>query len=253
MSGIALVRRPAATLADGIVTFVERSPVDLDLAHRQHAAYVHALASAAWTPYEVEPADDLPDSAFVEDPVVVVDDLAILTRIGAVRRRAEAVGCEAAVSALGLRVARIDSPGTLDGGDVLQIGSAIYVGIGGRSNQSGIEQLATLVRDLGRTVQPVRLGEELHLKSAVTALPDGSVVGDASLVDLSAFAAYRSPLEPAGAHVLPLGGDAVLLAASAPRTAEMINSLGFSPVLVDISEFEKLEGCVTCLSVLVDR
>jgi dimethylargininase len=102
-------------------------------------------------------------------------------------------------------------------------------------------------------VVPVALRRVLHLKSAVTALPDGTIVGaDPSLLDTAAFPAVRIVPEEAGAHVVPLGGAALLLAASAPRTAELLEGEGFDVVAVDIGEFEKLEGCVTCLSVLVE-
>src|SRR5687768_1166393 len=119
----ALVRRPSNRLGDGIVTHLDRTPVDSALAAEQHAQYVAALSAAGWEVREVEPADDLPDSAFIEDAVVVFDGLAVLTRPGAPERRGEVAGAEAAVRAAGLELARIEDPGTLDGGDVLRIGS----------------------------------------------------------------------------------------------------------------------------------
>jgi dimethylargininase len=251
---IALVRRPSSRIAEGIVTYGERDSVDAELAARQHAAYVAAVAAAGWTIREVAPADDLPDSAFVEDTVVVCDGLAVLTRPGAPERRAEVEGTEAAVRALGLEIARIDDPGTLDGGDVLRVDRTLFVGRGGRTNAEGIAQLATLVEPRGLRVVPVPLHDVLHLKSAVTALPDGTVVcADAGLLDTSPFPHVRPVPEEAGCHVVPLGGDTVLMATSAPRTAELLRELGLEVVAVDISEFEKREGCVTCLSVLVDR
>ena len=250
-TGIALVRRPSPRLADGIVTHIERTVVDVALAGDQHAAYVAALRNAGYAIHEVEPADDCPDSVFIEDAVVVVDDLAVLTRPGALQRRPEVAGADAAVTALGLNTVRIEEPGTLDGGDVLQIGTTVYVGLGGRTNESGIAQLANHLAPLGRTVVAVPLGEVLHLKSAVTALPDGTVLAWPGLVDTSIFTKVIEVDEEPGAHVVPIGGDRVLLSADAPLTATRLIDLGFSPVLVDISEFEKLEGCVTCLSVLV--
>jgi dimethylargininase len=147
--------------------------------------------------------------------------------------------------------ARIEEPGTLDGGDVLQAGSTVYVGRGGRTNGEGIRQLRALLAPLGRTVVGVPLGKVLHLKSAVTALPDGTFLLLPELVPAELFPAVRPVAEEGGSHVVPLGGDRVLIAASAPRTATILEDLGFTPVVVDISEFEKLEGCVTCLSVLV--
>jgi len=136
-------------------------------------------------------------------------------------------------------------------GDVLQAGTTVYVGRGGRTNADGIRQLRSLLAPLGRTVVAVPLGKVLHLKSAVTALPDGTFLLLPDLVPAALFPAVRPVEEEGGCHVVPLGGDRVLIAASAPRTAGLVESLGFTPVVVDITEFEKLEGCVTCLSVLL--
>jgi dimethylargininase len=250
--GIALVRRPSGRLTEGIVTYVPRSAADAELARRQHDAYVAALAAAGWSIQEVSPADDLPDSAFVEDTVVVCGDLAVLARPGAPERRPEVEGTEAVVRALGLEVARIEPPGTLDGGDVLQVGDTVYVARGGRTNGEGIRQLRRHVASRGRTVVPVPLHAVLHLKSAVTALPDGTLVAaDPTLLDTSPLPPLRSVPEESGAHVVVLDAGTVLIAASAPRTAALFDDWGFDVVVVDIGEFEKMEGCVTCLSVLV--
>jgi dimethylargininase len=264
--GIALVRRPSPRLAEGIVTHIERTPVDVDLAVRQHAAYVEALANHGWRVHPVAPADDCPDSVFVEDTVVICDDLAVLTRPGAPSRRPEISALASAVQALGLRVATIEAPGTLDGGDVLQIGPTVYVGHGGRTNAEGIKQLAAQLTRMGRSVVQVELENVLHLKSAVTALPDGTVLNlkaavtalpDGTVltwggpVSMEAFSLTLDVPEEAGAHVVPLGGEDVLIAASAPATASLLVERGYHPVVVDISEFERLEGCVTCLNVLI--
>jgi dimethylargininase len=249
---VALVRRPSSRMADGITTHIERVPADAGLAARQHAAYAEAVAGAGWTVREVAVADDLPDCAFVEDTVVVFDDLAVLTRPGAAERRAEVAGADEAVRALGLEVARIEEPGTLDGGDVLQAGRTVYVGRGGRTNGEGIRQLRRLAATRGRTVVPVALHAVLHLKSAVTVLPDGTfIAADPSLFDAAVFPTMRVVPEEGGAHVILLGGGTILMAASAPRSAAMLDDLGFDVISVDIGEFEKREGCVTCLSVLV--
>jgi dimethylargininase len=251
---VALVRRPSRRMAEGIVTHSERAPVDAGLAANQHAAYVGAIADAGWTIREVPHADELPDSAFVEDTVVVCDGLAVLTRPGAAERCAELAGTEEAVRTLGLEIARIEEPGTLDGGDILQVGTTLYAGRGGRTNSEGIRQLRQLVAPRGFTVVPVPLHRVLHLKSAVTALPDGTIIGaDGSLLDTSPFPTMRLVPEEAGAHVILLGGGTLLMASSAPRSAELFDDWGFDVIAVDISEFEKMEGCVTCLSVLVQR
>ena len=251
MNGTALVRAPSSKLAEGIVTHIQRTPVDVALARDQHAAYAGALAASEWAVRQAPAAADCPDSVFIEDMVVVCEDLAVLTRPGAPARRAELPGVAETAASLGLRTARIDEPGTLDGGDVLQAGATVYVGRGGRTNGAGIRQLRALLAPLGRTVIGVPLTNVLHLKSAVTALPDGTFLLLPDLVPAGLFPAVRPVAEESGCHVVPLGADQVLIAASAPRTAELLDDLGFTPVVVDISEFEKLEGCVTCLSVLL--
>ena len=237
-------------MGDGIVTHLTRTDGDSALAAEQHARYVDALAAAGWAIREAPAADELPDSAFIEDTMVVCDGLAVLARPGAAERRPEVEGAEAAVRELGLEVARIEAPGVLDGGDVLQVGDTVYVGRGGRTNGEGIRQLRAHLR--GRTVVPVPLGAVLHLKSAVTALPDGTIVcADRSVLDTSPLPGLRAVPEEGGAHVVLLGEGRVLMAASAPRTAGLFDDWGFDVVVVDISEFERMEGCVTCLSVLI--
>jgi dimethylargininase len=251
--GVALVRRPSRRLAEGIVTHVDRRPVDVALAERQHEAYRAALAGVGWTVTDVPVADEHPDSVFVEDTVVVCDGVALLTHPGAEARRGEVAVTEAVVRGLGLDVARVEPPGTLDGGDVLQVGRTVYVGIGGRTNEAGVAQLRDHLAKLGRDVVAVRLGGVLHLKSAVTALPDETLLALPHLFDTRAMPAVHPVTEEAGCHVVPLGGDDVLIAASAPKTADWLGSLGYRPVVVDIGEFEKLEGCVTCLCVLISQ
>ena len=251
MNGMVLVRAPSSRLAEGIVTHISRTPVNLALARAQHAAYADALAASGWVIRQAPAAEDCPDSVFIEDTVVVCEDLAVLARPGAPARRAEMAGVAGILRSLGLRTAQIHEPGTLDGGDVLQDGHTVYVGRGGRTNGAGIRQLRALLAPLGRTVIAVPLGNVLHLKSAVTALSDGTFLLLPQLVPAGLFPAVRPVEEEGGCHVVPLGGDQVLIAASAPRTAELLDDLGFAPVVVDISEFEKLEGCVTCLSVLL--
>src|SRR3954452_4863126 len=245
-----LVRRPGHRLEEGLLTHLERVPVDVDKARRQWLGYVAALQAEGWELFEVDPADDCPDAVFVEDTAVVYGGLAVLTRPGAVERRAETDGTEKALSGLGYRIARIEAPGTLDGGDVLKHGGTVWVGLGGRTNQAGLDQLSALLSPLGATVVGVPITKALHLKSALTALPDGSVIGYDPLVALPPlFRAYLSVPEGPGAHVVLLAGGQVLMSTSAPRTQEIFESHGLRVVAVDLSEYEKLEGCVTCLSI----
>ena len=247
---VALVRRPGPRLADGLLTHLERVPVDADLAHRQWVGYVAAMQAEGWELYEVEPADDCPDAVFVEDTVVVYGDLAVISRPGADERKPETAGTELALRGLGYRIARIEEPGTLDGGDVLKHGGTVWVGLGGRTNQAGVDQLAAHLAPLGAHVLGVPVTKVLHLKSAVTALPDGTVVGFAPLVDDPAtWDAFLPVPEEGGSHVVVLDDTSVLMSTSAPRTRAMFEERGLRVVAVDLTEFEKLEGCVTCLSV----
>ena len=180
----ALVRRPSPRLAEGLLTHLDRTPVDPDLALRQWEGYVAALAGEGWDVTEVPAAEDCPDSAFVEDTVVVYDDLAVISRPGALERRArDGRRPSRPWPILGYRIARIEEPGTLDGGDVLKHDGTVWVGLGGRTNRAGVDQLADLLGPLGADVVGVPVSRVLHLKSAVTALPDGTVVGYEPLVD----------------------------------------------------------------------
>ena len=249
---IALVRAPAASLADGIVTHIKRKKIDLDLANEQWDGYVATLASSGWNIVEVAPRDELADSVFVEDTVVMLDGVAVITNPGAVSRKAEIFGTEEAVRGLAIPVERILEPGTLDGGDVLKVDRTIYVGTGGRTNGEGIRQFRAIASRLGFTVVAVPVSKALHLKSAVTALPDGTIIGHPKLVDAdSVFPRFLAVPEEEGVAVVVLEPDTLLMSASAPKSAELIRSLGYRVITVEISEFEKLEGCVTCLSVRV--
>jgi dimethylargininase len=202
--------------------------------------------------HEVEPAPHCADAVFVEDTMVVYGDVAVISLPGAESRRPEIEAAERAAAGLGLTIERIMLPGTLDGGDVLKVGSTVYVGQGGRTNAEGIAQLAAHLEPRGATVVTVPISKVLHLKSAVTALPDGTVIGFEPLVDdPSVFPQFLAVPEEGGSHVVLLGGNRLLMSADAPRSAELFASLGYEPVQVDISEFVKLEGCVTCLSVRV--
>lgn len=249
--GIALLRTPGSRLADGIVTHVRRRAVDPGLALRQHAAYAGALSAAGWQVREVPAADDLPDAVFVEDTVVVCGSLAILARPGAPERRLEVPGTEKALRELGYDIMRIAEPGTLDGGDVLQVGDTVYVGRSGRTNEDAICQLSRILGGIGRRVVPVAVDGCLHLKTAMTALPDGDLIGLPDRVDTSVLPGLLVAPEPEGAAVAVAGPGHVLIAASAVRTAERLRADGYQVTAVDISEFEALEGGVTCLSVLL--
>ena len=246
----ALVRRPSSRLAEGLVTHVERQTIDVDLAMRQWAAYVDALHAAGWETIEVLPMEECPDGVFIEDDVVMYGDRAVVARPGADERKPETAPVADLVGILGYDVVSIEAPGTLDGGDILKHDGTVWVGLGGRTNQSGVDQLTAYLEPYGATVVPVTLSKVLHLKSAVTALPDGTVIGYEPLVDdPTIWPSFLGVPEESGSHVVLLGGDTVLMSADAPESKCLFEERGLDVVAVDISEFIKLEGCVTCLSV----
>ncbi len=247
-----LVRRPSSQLADGELTHLERVPVDVGLARTQWEGYVDAFRTRGWEVVEV-PADDAqPDGVFVEDALIVFGDLIVLGRAGAEARRGEAPTARTAAERLGLEVASIDAPGTLDGGDVLKVDRTAYVGASSRTNAAGIAQLRGLLEPRGWDVVEVPVTRVLHLKSGVTALPDGTVVGYAPLVDdPDAFPVFLPVPEEHGTAVVVLDPGTVLMSSDAPATAALYRDRGLEVVTVPVKEFEKLEGCVTCLSVRI--
>lgn len=239
-------------MAKGLVTHIERSAVSYELGLHQWENYVQALKDNGWETVEVEPAPDCPDSVFIEDPVFVYGDLAIITRSGAPERRAEVAGVEKAVREAGYRVKHIEAPGTVDGGDILKFGGKVWVGLtpGGRTNAEGVRQLTEYLKEFNAEVIPVECTKVLHLKSGVTALYDGTIIGYEPLVDdPSVWDKFLAVPEEPGSHVVLLDDNKLLMSAAAPKSKELFESMGYEVVAVDISEYEKLEGCVTCLSV----
>ena len=244
-----LVRRPSPLLAAGELTHLERVPVDAALALTQWQGYVDAFRGHGWKVTEVEPADEHPDGVFVEDAVVVFGELAVMASPGARSRRGELATIAPVLEEAAFAMHRIELPGTLDGGDVLKVGRTAYVGRSARTNAAGIEQLRAIVARAGWTVGAVPVANVLHLKSAVTALPDGTIIGRSQSLDAGVFPNFLEVPEEHGTAVVDLGDGAVLMSAAAPRTAGLLRARGFDVVAVPITEFEKLDGCVTCLSV----
>jgi dimethylargininase len=249
---VVLVRAPAKTLSKGQVTHVKRRPIRFAKAEAQWAAYVAALESEGFATRELAADEKHPDCVFIEDTVVMLGQVAVVASPGAESRRGEEEAVAELIIELGLEARHIRLPGTLEGGDVLKVGDTIYVGRGGRTNSEGIRQFRAIATELGYTVIAVPVTRALHLKSAVTALPDGTVIGHPTLVDNSSmFPRYLEVPEVEGVAVVVLTNNSVLMSASAPRTAALVEDLGYRVTTVDISEFEKLEGCVTCLSVRI--
>lgn len=228
-------------------------PIDVALARVQHAAYERALRELGCEVQQMAELPDYPDSVFVEDTAIVLDEVAVLTRPGATSRRGEVDSM--AVALAGLReCARIAAPATLDGGDVLRLERTLYVGRSTRSDADGAAQLAAAVRPFGYRVQTIALHGCLHLKSAVTQVAPDCVLVNPAWVDPHSFAGWShlevDPAEPHAANALWLDG-AVVYPASCPRTAERLRGAGIEVRGVDMSEAAKAEGAVTCCSVVV--
>jgi dimethylargininase len=250
----ALTREVSPSLAKCELSFVERNPIDIDLADRQHHAYQRALEELGCELLRLPAEDAWPDAVFVEDVALVMDELAVITRPGAQSRRQEGESV-AAVLAGHRPLRRIEEPGTLDGGDVLKVGRTIFVGRSARTNLAGIEQLRELVGDYGYVVRGVPIFDCLHLKSAVTEAKEGTLLVQPSWIDKKWLAGYElievDPAEPHAANVLRIGSGAIY-PSSFPRTAEKLAKAGVELKLVDLSELQKAEGAVTCCSLVFE-
>ena len=249
----ALTRSPSASLGDCELTFLDRQTIDIERARAQHAAYRAALAAAGAHVVLLPSLDELPDSVFVEDTAIVLDPFAIVSPMGAVSRRRESAPM-AAVLKRYRAVAALTEPATLDGGDVARVGRTLYVGQTARTNSAAVDQLNALIGPAGYRAVSVLVTGCLHLKSAVTSIGGSRVLLNPEWVDPETFEGATvvtvDPDEPFGANALPIG-DVVIVPASAPKTRERLRCAGLTPVAVDISEFEKAEAAVTCLSILI--
>jgi dimethylargininase len=263
---LALTRAVPPSIDRCELTHLAREPIDYARAVEQHAAYEAALRKAGCVVQRLPDAHDLPDAVFVEDTAVVFDDLAVIARPGAASRRPEV---EAMTTALRphRRLAFIQAPGTLDGGDVLVTPpphrasvrggdpgpGRVFVGISGRTNADGARQLATHVAPLGLETIPVPVTGCLHLKSAVTACGRDLVINPA-FVDRSYFEGFElieiDPDESMAANVLVVN-DRVICAAEFPATRRRLEAFGFVTLSVPAGELAKAEGGVTCCSVLI--
>jgi dimethylargininase len=252
---VAVTRRPAPTLAECELTFLDRTPIAFKRVQAQHAAYRALLASLGLEVLTLPAVDAFPDSVFVEDVGVALDEVVLLTRPGAASRQAEVALIEPALSAyqpvLSLPA---DGAATLEGGDVLRVGRALYAGLSSRTNAAGVEALRITASAYGYAVVPVPVTGCLHLKTGVTALDDQTLLANPAWVDLEPFSGFEIiPVHPAeawAANVLRVGAD-LLVNAAWPRTLESIAQRGYAPVPVDISEFGKAEAGLTCLSLIL--
>jgi dimethylargininase len=249
---IAITREVSPDMAACELSFVARSQVVTALAQSQHAAYQDALRGLGCEVISLAAEPSLPDAVFVEDTALVFDEVAVITRPGAVSRRAE-TGAVAEALRVYRPLLHIDEPATLDGGDVLRIGPCVYVGISARSNAEAVAQLRRSLAPHGYSVQAVAMRDCLHLKSAVTQVAADTVLINTAWVDAAVFAGYRQievdPNEPHAANAL-LIGDALIYPTNFPRTRERLENAGIRVVAVDVGELQKAEGAVTCCSLL---
>ncbi len=234
------------------LSFLERAPIAIELARRQHRAYEACLAEFGVRVISLPAETEYPDAVFVEDPAIVLDEIAVLTRTGAESRRGESDSLARELKKF--RTLRwMQPPGTLDGGDVMRVDRTLYAGRSGRSSPGGIQQLAAEAEPFGYRVQPVDVQGCLHLKSGCSYLGDGMVLVYRPWVDAEVFAGLKIIDAPDAEAVNVLRvGDTVLIAAGFPKTAQRLAELGLRVRALDNSELRKAEGALTCCSLIFE-
>lgn len=249
---LAITREVSPAIARCELTHLPRVPIDLGRARAQHQTYVACLRDLGCEVMTLPAMADFPDSVFVEDAAIVLDELAIITRPGAASRRGELETIEAALSPH-REVERIVGPATLDGGDVIVADRRVFVGMSSRSTREGAAQLRSILEPRGYAVREVPVARCLHLKSACTFIGDATMLVNPRRIE-ARFEGLRclevDPEEPDGANALRIG-DRLLSAAAAPRTRDRLQAHGFEVMSVDISELAKAEGAITCSSLIV--
>jgi dimethylargininase len=249
---IAITRKVSPSINHCELTYLERDPINLEIANDQHENYEKALRSLGLKVISLPPAPDLPDSVFVEDIALVLDEIAIITRPGAVSRRKEVADIKNSLKPY-RELVSIQAPGTLDGGDILAAGDTIYVGVSSRSNQEGIQQLQEFVNPFGYHVEAISVNGCLHLKSAVTLVGENIFLINPEWIDKEIFKGYRiieiDEKEKNAANAL-LIDQTVIYQPSFPETAEKLADAGLNLKMVDSSELGKAEGALTCCSLI---
>ncbi len=249
---VALTRAVSSAFNRCELTHLEREPIDLALAREQHRGYELLLQQLGCRLVRLPAEPDFPDSVFVEDVAVVLDEIAVITRPGAVSRRGERSTVASKLETY-RRLAHIRAPGVLDGGDVLHVGRHLYVGLSSRSNSEGVDQLCKLVAPHGYSVTAVEFAGCLHLKSAATRVAPETLLINPDWVDATAFDCVEilsvDPTEPAAANVLAIKSRA-LLPAQYPQTLARLERAGIDVRSVEVSELIKAEAGVTCCSLV---
>ena len=250
---LAITRDISPAIEHCELTHLERTTIDLARARGEHEVYETVLQELGCEVVRLPAGDDMPDSVFIEDTAVVLDELAVIMRPGAASRRVETAAVAAEVRSH-RPVAAILAPGTIDGGDVLRIGRRLMVGAGYRSNDAGIAQLRSIVASQGYTVEAVTFTGCLHLKSAVSLVADDLVLINPAWVDAALFSPLRvievDPAEPFAANAVMVGGS-VIFPAEHPRTLARLQGAGLDVRIVPAGELAKAEGGVTCCSLLL--
>jgi dimethylargininase len=250
----AIIRAVSPAIVDCELTFLDRRPIDLDKARGQHRAYERVLEKLGARVISLPAEPDLPDSMFVEDAAIVLDELAVILPLGTASRRREAASLALALEKF-RKLEYITPPGALEGGDVLRIDRTLFVGLSTRSNAEGIRQLGALLAPYHYKVVAASVTGCLHLKSAVTFLGRNTLLANRSWFDPAPFAGYYwldvAPEEPHAANALSIA-DTVLFPASFPRTRARIEAAGFRITTLDISELQKAESGLSCSSLLFD-
>jgi dimethylargininase len=248
----ALTRAVSPNLDRCELTFHARRKIDLDLAIAQHHEYERALAGLGLQLISLPAQPDMPDSMFVEDPVVVVDELAVITRMGAASRSGEGESL-AAVLTPHRPIHRLTEPATLEGGDVIRIDRELFVGLSTRTNEAGVHQLRAILEPFGYSVHAVPVDRCLHLKSAACSIGNGAILANTAWIDPTPLLGYRIiPVptdEPDAANVLRIG-DTLLMPDCFPKTAGVLSREGLKIHTLNISELMKAEAAVTCSSVI---
>ena len=249
---LALTHVVSPDIARCELSFIERSSIDYDRAVKQHDAYCALLRDCGIKVIELTVNSAYPDSTFIEDTTVVVDEIAVMARMGAESRRGEVPGIET-VLATYRKIDHIRPPATLEGGDVLRAGGKVFVGITPRTNTAGVSSFKAILEPFGYQVIPVTVRDCLHLKSACTAIDDDTVLVNPHWVDLDPFKGFRAISvpedEPWAANTL-LIDTYVCVHAGFTNTIEILQVLGFQVKTVDISELLKAEAGMTCSSII---
>jgi dimethylargininase len=249
----AIIRRPSRDMAQGERTHLNRVPIDHAVAVAQHVAYGDALAAAGLDVTILPALDGYPDCSFVEDTALILPEIAVALAPGAVSRRGE-VATVAAHFPADRPTAQIPPSATIDGGDILVVRNHVFVGLSSRTTEPGVAALGELLNPFGYRVTGVRLGDALHLKTAVTALSDDLLLYNPDWVDAALFAGLEAlaidPREPFAANILRLP-DCVLSQSAHPRTTDIVTRAGFAVRVVDMSELAKAEAGLTCSSLII--